>query len=202
MSQNSSVPLSLRTSLLATAIGASAAGVGVGVTVSEPPATAPSAEVLLAMEIGGYYEGLRLTPYRDGGGIWTVCRGITGAAVVRNKRYTESECKRLELAHYTGVEREARKLYTHWDTYNIWVQASMLDMLYNLGAPQISTSTHVRLANAGNLPGACAQMLRWVWGRDVKTGLKVQWQGLKNRRATTEEICSEWGRDGHFSVWE
>ena len=200
---DSSVPQSLRQRLLATALAAAGVGAGAGYTVADAPILAsPSPEVLLAMEIGAHYEGLRLVPYRDGagGGVWTVCRGITGPAVVPGKRYSEAECKQLELRHYLRVEREARRLYRHWADYNLWVRASMLDMLYNLGATQVGGSTHLRLANAGKLDEACAQMLRWVWGRDARTGQRVQWQGLKNRRATTTEICAEWGRDGHFTL--
>lgn len=211
MADESSVPSSLRQRLIATALAAggigTGVGTGVGYTVADAPIiAAPSAEVLLAMEIGSYYEGVRYVPYRDqaGGGVWTVCRGLTGpdvdAAAKAGRRYSEAECKQLELRHYMRIEREAKGIYRHWDSYNIWVRASMLDMLYNLGRPQLATSTHVRLANAGDLTGACQQMLRWVWGRDAATGRKVQWQGLKDRRATTQEICDQWGRDGHFSV--
>ncbi|MDO4725334.1 glycoside hydrolase family protein [Vandammella animalimorsus] len=201
---DSSVPSSLTRRLLSTATAASV-GLGAGLGVSSVGhVPAPSPEVLLAMEIGAHYEGLRFTPYRDGGGVWTVCRGITGPAVDQaartGKRYSEAECKRLELAHYAQAERDARRLYRHWGSYNMWVRASMLDMLYNLGAAQVGASTHVREANAGRLDAACAQMLRWVWGRDARTGQKVRWAGLVKRRNATAEICAEWGRDGHFSA--
>lgn len=194
----SSVPSFLRTRLLAVALAAGGAGFGAA-SIATNTVDSPSPELLLAMELGAYYEGVRFTPYQDAGGIWTVCRGITGAAVKRGKTYTEAECKQLELTHYQRVEREAKQLYTHWSEYNIWVRASMLDMLYNLGSPQVRTSTHRKLANAGDLPGACLQMTRWVWGRDARTGKKVQWNGLVERRGTTAELCSSWGRDGHFS---
>src|SRR5690606_19447593 len=99
--------------------------------------------------------------------------GITHGVVI-TKTYTESECKQLELAHYQALENTARGLYHHWGDYNVWVRASMLDMLYNLGAPQVRQSTHLRLANAGNLTAACQQMTRWVWARDAATGKKIQ----------------------------
>lgn len=201
----SSVPPTLASRLLATAAAASigtGVGLGVGVQLSAPTASMreTSAEVLLAMEIGNHYEGLRLVPYQDTGGVWTVCRGITGAAVVRGKTYSMAECKRLELAHYQHLERRAPQLYRHWDSYNVWVRASMLDMLFNLGEGQVAASTHLLAANAGDLSTACQQMRRWVWGMDARTGRKVPLAGLAKRRASTAEICQHWGRDGHFSA--
>lgn len=202
MHSPSSVPSGLRGRLLSIGLAASL-GAGTGFATSEltgADAPALSTAVLLAMELGDHYEGVRFTPYRDTGGIWTVCRGITGAAVRPGKTYTEHECKQLEITHYQRIEREAKSLYTHWHSYNPWVQASMLDMLYNLGAGQVRQSTHRKLANAGDLTGACQQMTRWVYGRLASTGQKVQLAGLVKRRTTSAELCADWGRDGHFSM--
>lgn len=194
---NSSIPKSLRNRLLAAAFATSAVGAGVGTAVLQEPAT-PSAAVVLALELGDWYEGVKYTPYQDSAGVWTVCRGIT-FNVIQGKTYTDAECRSLELTHYQLLENSAKKLYYDWHSYNIYVQASMLDMLFNLGVPQVRNSTHLQLANAGDLQGACAQMTRWVWARDAQTGAKVQLNGLVNRRASTAELCSEWGRTGHFA---
>lgn len=201
MHHSSSVPSGLRGRLLSVGLAASI-GAGTGFATSELTDTdAPvlSTSVLLAMELGNHYEGVRFTPYRDTGGIWTVCRGITGAAVRPSKTYTETECKQLEIAFYQRIEREAKSLYTHWNSYNPWVQSSLLDMIYNLGSGQVRSSTHRKLANAGDLTGACQQMTRWVYGRLASTGQKVQLAGLVKRRTTSAELCADWGRDGHFS---
>ena len=163
----------------------------------------PSAAVLLAMELGSHFEssGRHIgTPYVDRlgkGQPLTVCNGVTGAEVVAGKRYTPDDCKRLELPRYIAAEREARALFTHWPSYNPWVRASIIDMIYNLGAPALQGSALQRLANAGDLAGACQQMPRWV--RGTVNGQKVALPGLVDRRATTAELCAEWGRTGHFS---
>lgn len=191
----SSIPKSLRNQLLGAAFVVSAVG-GVGVAALHD---APSKTVLLAMELGSYYEGTRYEPYQDSAGVWTVCRGIT-FNVALDKTYTKAECHALELAHYQELERAAKRMYMHWRSYNLYVQASMLDMLFNLGVPQISNSTHLKLANSDNLPAACEQMTRWVWAVDARTGQKVQLAGLVDRRNSTAELCSQWGRDGHFSA--
>lgn len=191
----------LRKRLLAVATAAAIAGAGT-YAVNHPDQ--PSTAVQIAMEIGAHYEssgGHIGVPYRDmigKGQPWTVCNGVTGAGVVPGRYYTPDDCKRLELPIYQAAERDARRLFTHWNRYNVWVQASFIDMIYNLGAPDVASSTMRRLANGGDLAAACAQQPRWVLG--TVNGQKVRMPGLVDRRDTTAELCAEWGHDGHFSV--
>lgn len=160
--------------------------------------------VVLAMELGSYYEssGRHIgTPYRDmigKGQPWTVCNGVTGLEVVPGREYTPEDCKRLELPKYLAAERAARAMFRYWDAYNVWVRASIIDMVYNLGAPALAGSTLLAKANAGDLAGACEQMPRWV--RGTVDGRSAVLPGLVDRRSTTRELCAEWGRDGHFSA--
>lgn len=164
----------------------------------------PSAAVVLAMELGAHFEssGRHIgTPYIDKlgkGQPLTVCNGVTGAGVVAGRYYTPDDCKRLELPRYLEAERQARAALRHWDSYNVWVQASFIDMVYNVGPGVLDGTTIARLANTGNLAGACAQMPRWV--RGTVGGKSVALPGLIDRRDTTRELCAEWGRDGHFSA--
>lgn len=192
----SKLPKNLKARLLATALSLGLIGGGAYVHQNSQH---PSPAVQLAMELGTHYEGSRLEAYQDTAGVWTICKGITHG-VTPTSVYTPQQCHQLELAHYQELEHTATQLYTHWHSYNPWVQASMLDMLFNLGAPQVKNSTHLTLANQGNLEAACAQMPRWVWATDAATGQRVQLAGLKNRRQTTAELCSQWGRTGHFSL--
>lgn len=201
----SKVPEVLRSRLLAlaTALLTGAAGVGTYVATHEPP---PSAAVQLAMEIGAHYEssGRHIgVPYIDKlgrGQPWTVCNGVTGKGVVPGRYYTAEDCKRLELPRYLDAERAGKRLFGWWATYNVWVQASIIDMVYNLGEAQIAASTMRRKANEGDLAGACAEMPRWVNG--TVNGQRTRLPGLVGRRGTTHELCADWGRDGHFSVAE
>lgn len=188
----------LRGRLLAVAASLAVSGAGVASYV----AGKPSAAVVLAQELGAYYEagGRHIgTPYVDRigrGQPLTVCNGVTGPEVVAGRRYSVDDCRRLELAKYVEAERAARGMLRHWDTYNVWVQASVLDMVYNLGAPAVAGSTMVALANAGDLAGACAQMPRWVYG--TVEGQRVRLPGLVDRRDATRELCAEWGRSGRL----
>lgn len=164
----------------------------------------PPPEVALAMEIGAHYEsgGRHIgKPYIDKigkGQPWTVCNGITGPEVDPLRTYTPDDCKRLERPRYMKAWRQAREALRHWDTYNVWVRASFIDMVFNLGPGALNGTTIQRLANAGDLAGACEQMPRWVNG--TVNGQKVRLPGLVDRRATTRELCAEWGRAGHWSA--
>lgn len=189
----------IRSRLLKAALAIAMGAAGVATYQAQQP----SASVLLAMELGSHFEssGRHIgTPYVDKlgkGQPLTVCNGVTGAGVVAGRYYTPDDCKRLEVPRYLAAERQARAALRHWGAYNVWVQASFIDMVYNLGPGALDGTAIARLANAGDLDGACAQMPRWV--RGTVAGQKVTLPGLVDRRATTQELCAEWGRTGHFS---
>ncbi|KQP43901.1 lysozyme [Pseudorhodoferax sp. Leaf274] len=164
----------------------------------------PSAEVVLAMELGSHFEssGRHIgTPYVDHlgkGQPLTVCNGITGPGVEAGRYYTREDCHRMELPRYREAEKQAKNRLRYWDTYNAWVRASFIDMVFNLGPGALDGTTIQRLANAGDLAGACAQMPRWVYG--TVSGQRTRLPGLEARRDATRELCAEWGKDGHFSA--
>src|SRR5450830_1198405 len=58
--------------------------------------------IALAGVLATWYEGRRLTPYRDPVGILTVCEGITGKDVVPGKTYTPAECDALREEALAG----------------------------------------------------------------------------------------------------
>ena len=164
----------------------------------------PSPEVQLAIEIGAHYEssGRHIgKPYIDKlgkGQPLTVCNGVTGPGVVAGRYYTPADCKRLELPKYLAAEKAAKRLFTRWGSYNIWVRASIIDMIYNLGEATVAASTLRTQANAGQpFEVWCPQMQRFVYG--TVGGKKTRLPGLVARREATAELCRDWGRDGHFS---
>lgn len=186
----------LRKRLLAVAASVAVAG---GYVTSQRP----SAEVQLAMELGAHFEssGRHIGwPYVDKlgkGQPLTVCNGITGPEVVAGRYYTPEDCHKLELPRYLQAEKQARDRLRHWHTYNPWVRASFIDMVFNLGPGALTDTTIQRLANSGDLAGACQQMPRWVYG--TVAGQRTKLPGLVDRRDTTRELCADWGRSGHFS---
>lgn len=190
-----------RSMALAIAAGASS---GTYYVATDGMAQKPSAAVILAQEIGYHYEssGRHIgKPYIDKigkGQPWTVCAGITGPEVKPDRYYTREDCKKLELPHYIAAEKLAKKSLKYWSTYNPYVQASFIDMGFNVPSALDPGTTIMRHANAGQLDLACQQMPRWVYG--TVEGRSVRLNGLVDRRGTTAELCLEWGRTGHFSA--
>ena len=54
-------------------------------------------------------EGNSYTPYRDVGGVWTVCNGITGPDVIQGKTYTQKECDALLQKHLQPYARSVER---------------------------------------------------------------------------------------------
>jgi lysozyme len=146
-------------------------------------ATALVAVALLPVTGGlvASWEGTEFTPYRDLGGVWTVCEGVTGPAVIPGKVYSRQECRDLlngELrTHALGLAKclttvPPQPVLTAWISWT-----------YNVGVANACGSTLVRLANAGQFEAACRQLPRWnqVNGKPV--------QGLTNRRHAEMNWC-------------
>lgn len=131
-------------------------------------------------------EGLRQYAYRDPPGVLTVCYGST-TDVVPGRRYSLAECRqRLDadmLAAVTTVDRCAPGLPDP-------VLAAFGDAVYNLGptiACDINNSTAARMLKAGNVAGACDQLLRWTKAK--VGGVLVDLPGLVKRRRAEREVC-------------
>jgi len=164
-------------------------------------AAAGASAVALAATFGAYYEGtgptrtmpdgsIQYKSYRDTGGIWTVCHGVTGSAVLPNKWYTQEQCNILESKAYSEAEKGAKRLFPSYGTLTRWQQVALIDMVYNVGESAMRESTLRRKLNTGDIYGACDEMDRWVKGR--VDGILVTLPGLVKRRTATEEICAKW----------
>ena len=127
-----------------------------------------------------WFEGRSLVAYLDPVGIPTICEGVT-LGVKLGDRATPAQCDQLlqrELrVALTAVDRQVRVPLP--DTR----RAALGSFVYNVGERQFSSSTLLRLLNAGDAQGACAQLSRWVYA-----GGK-QLAGLVNRRAAERELC-------------
>lgn len=141
------------------------------------------ASILLVMASLGIWEGREYLPYRDIGGVLSVCEGITDPDDVEAGRlYSDAECdallrKNVEL-HDKGIETcvaavplmpYEREAYVHF--------------AYNVGVYNFCQSTLVRKLKARDYSGACAELSRWVYvkGKFVR--------GLANRRAHERKWC-------------
>lgn len=130
-----------------------------------------------------HWEGEKFVPYRDIGGVWTVCNGITGPAVIPGKVYSRQECRDLLngelLRHAAGLA----KCLEHAPPQK--TLSALISWAYNVGVGAACKSTLVRLVNARQFYDACLQLPRWnrVGGKPVR--------GLTNRRNAELAWCLE-----------
>ena len=156
--------------------------------------------VKIAMLMGHKYEssGQHIgTPYVDKlgkGQPLTVCNGITGAGVTAGKWYSQADCYKLEKGRYLQAEREAKRRFAYWASYDAITQATFLDFIHNKGVGALATSTMLRKANAGDVAGACRENPKWNKGT-VKGVLTVL-PGLKDRADTNTGFCLNGGWNG------
>lgn len=126
-------------------------------------------------------EGVKYKPYQDVAGVWTVCDGHTGSDIIRNKTYTESECKAMldkDLQPFArSVERSVKVPASEYQ------KAALITFSYNVGISAFEKSTLLKDLNAGRYQKACDGMRSWVYAAGKK------WQGLMNRREVEREVC-------------
>lgn len=134
----------------------------------------------IAVPLVGYYEGRNLAAYLDPVGIPTICYGST-AGVKLGQTRTAVECDALLAAELgkaiASVDRLAHQPQP--DTR----RAALASFVYNVGAGAFERSTLLRKLNAGDVPGACAELSRWVYAKGR------QLAGLVKRRAAERRLC-------------
>ncbi|WP_334473597.1 lysozyme [Arsenophonus sp. PmNCSU2021_1] len=135
----------------------------------------------LAAVLVQWHEGKRYKPYRDSGGVLTVCHGHTGKDVTTGEIYSEEECndlmkQDLQVAHST-VERYVTVPLTDLQ------KAALTSFVYNIGSGAFTNSTLLKKLNTGDIQGACDQMRRWKYDEG-----KVS-NGLIKRREVERELC-------------
>ena len=128
------------------------------------------------------WEGLETTAYRDIVGVPTVCYGET-RGVKMGDTYTKAQCMdMLKVAvgeYYTKIQ----PCMTNKDI-PVGVQASLLELAYNVGTGAACKSTMMKLANQGKYKEACGELDKWIraGGQPIK--------GLQNRRADSKiNLC-------------
>ena len=126
------------------------------------------------------FEGMKLDPYRDIAGRWTVCVGETRAAM---RHYSAPECRELlrrALASdfAPGVAAAVPAIREHPGAY-----AASISLAYNIGLARFGTSSVARQFNAGNWRGGCDAFLAWN-----RAGGRI-FAGLARRRAAERALC-------------
>ncbi|MFT0890926.1 lysozyme [Pseudochelatococcus sp. G4_1912] len=121
------------------------------------------------------WEGLRLTAYRDAGGVLTIGYGHTGADVKAGQSITQMQADALLQRDLIRFEQAVEKAITVPLTDNQF--GALVSFAFNIGETAFVQSTLVKKLNSGDYNAVPSQLARWV-----SAGGK-QLQGLVNRRA-------------------
>lgn len=143
--------------------------------------TASAAVLAVAGALVTKWEGVRYTPYRDTGGILTVCYGHTGKDVIDGRRYTTDECEQFKQADLEVANQSVKRCLTM--PMLVQIEGALTSAVFNAGQGVVCGSTLQTKAQLNDWPGACAELGRWKYiGRQVS-------QGLENRRADERAVC-------------
>ena len=142
-------------------------------------------------------EGNHTTAYRDGAGIWTICRGATrvdGKPVLPGMKLSKEKCDRVN-----AIERDKALA---WVEKNIKVpltepqKAGIASFCpYNIGPGKCFPSTFYRRINAGDRRGACEAIRWWIkdGGRDCRIRSNNCYGQVSRRDQESALAC--WGID-------
>lgn len=132
-------------------------------------------------------EGQRLTPYRDIVGVWTVCAGVTGPAVIPGRTYTQDECDALNSIAAADHAEPIAKCLPHDATPGQKAAAVLLG--YNVGVSKACGSTFVRRLHSHD-PRACEaiEWFRMVGKKDCSIAAN-KCGGIIKARALERQIC-------------
>ncbi|EIC84008.1 lysozyme [Serratia sp. M24T3] len=126
-------------------------------------------------------EGQKSVPYRDQGGVWTVCSGITGPDVIIGHHYSDKECDALLIKHLVPVKKAVdAAVKVPIDNYT---RAAMYSFAYNVGVTSFKHSSLLRHLNAGQTTEACDDLRKWVYVNKQRN------RGLINRREIDRQVC-------------
>ncbi|EIV2085263.1 lysozyme [Klebsiella aerogenes] len=122
-----------------------------------------SCAIAIASVMPGDADGLkgrRYYAYQDVVGVWTVCDGHTGADTRRGHRYSDKECDTL-------LKSDLRKVANAIDPLiKVLIpeptRAALYSFTYNVGSGAFASSTLLKKLNAGDVPGACKELQRWI----------------------------------------
>jgi GH24 family phage-related lysozyme (muramidase) len=130
------------------------------------------------------FEGLRLSAYDDGVGVWTIGFGTikypNGVRVKRGEKCTKVQAEqylRNDLITFENAVNQLVKAPLNQNQFD-----ALVSFTYNLGETNLRSSTLLKKLNAKDYKGAAAEFLKWN-----KAGGKVM-SGLVKRRKTEMEL--------------
>lgn len=139
-----------------------------------------AATLALAAPVVMHFEGKENEAYLDAVSIPTICYGHTSTAKI-GQTLTDEQCAEL-------LEDDLAIALKSVDTYvnvpiSVETRAALTSFVFNVGSGNFRSSTLLRKLNAGDYPGACAELDRWVYAGGRKLN------GLVERRKIERQIC-------------
>ena len=140
----------------------------------------------LAVAIAIPAEGLRNIAYRDPVGIPTICFGTTTGVKLGDYK-TTAECKVLITQDMQSAVDAVERCGP--PSMSVNQMAAFADLVYNVGPTPVCspTSTLSRKLKAGDLIGACHELIKWDKARVA--GVLIALPGLTKRRAVERDLC-------------
>lgn len=142
----------------------------------------------IAVQFLSEKEGTRLHAYKDGSGIWTNCTGNT-RGVYPGQVLTAKECERIDNENIAEaaviVDRMVKVPMSSPQ------KAAVISFCaFNIGPGKCGESTFLRKLNAGDKPGACAEIKRWIRDRGLDCRVRSNnCYGQVIRREQENELC-------------
>ena len=149
---------------------------------------ASAATALLMLIPSAGVEGNKAKPYRDVGGVWTVCAGVTGARVNPRRLYSQEECRQLNSL--TIAEHAERALPCVKVPLSDPQKVGLTLFAYNVGPKKFCGSRLASKLNARD-PKACAEITdSWykAGGRDCRIAAN-NCLGVIKRRRLERALC-------------
>lgn len=140
-----------------------------------------AAALTLAVPVIADWEGERQVGYLDIIHVPTFCFGGTGPEAVVGKYYTRAECRTQLARDAVSHAVPLQKCITAPIPAETF--AALISLSYNIGPVGVCRSSAVRLANVGDIAGACQAITLYdrAGGRVIK--------GLTNRRQAEKRLC-------------
>jgi lysozyme len=137
------------------------------------------------------FEGLRLTAYRDVAGVWTIGYGSTryhdGKQVKPGDRLaSEAQADALfrnTLGQYVNAVNQFVKVPLTQNQFD-----ALVSFTYNEGIGALEESTLLVKLNEKNYGAAAIDLLAWDKITDPKTGQKIVWDTLVQRRKEESKL--------------
>jgi lysozyme len=139
------------------------------------------AAVVLVVLVAGF-EGLRTIAYRDPVGIPTICFGETRNVHMGDVKSKE-ECKTMLANRLGEFERGINECLRNPGLIPDGAYVASISFAYNVGVRAFCNSTMKKKLDAGDIRGACDELLKWTKARGIYL------PGLANRRKAEREIC-------------